>query len=172
MQLVRLSRAMADVLVERPSAFATTFGWTVVPGYLDFPEVLPALRDALPAGDPPPWGTLLFVDAAPGEVVGLGGFKGPPTDGAVEIGYSIAPPRRRRGLARAAATAMIDEARTAGVAMVIAHTLAEPNPSNRLLEQLGFLRTAEIAHGEAGPVWRYDLILEDPSSPRFDAHDR
>ena len=44
---------MADVLVERPSAFATTFGWTVVPGYLDFPEVLPALRDALPAGDPP-----------------------------------------------------------------------------------------------------------------------
>ncbi len=37
-----------------------------------------------------------------GELVGFGGYKGPPVDGEVEIGYGIAPERQVRGLATAA----------------------------------------------------------------------
>jgi ribosomal-protein-alanine N-acetyltransferase len=158
-ELVRLSRAMVDALLVGPEDFTRAFGWTVVEGYLDFPEVLPRLRDALPAGDPPPWGTLLFVDPDARELVGLGGFKGPPVAGAVEIGYSIAPARRRRGLARAAAIAMIDEARAAGLTTVVAQTLAEPNASNRLLEQLDFVWCAETTDDDVGATWRYELDL-------------
>ena len=54
---------------------------------------------------------------------------------------------------------MIDEARAAGLTTVTAHTLAAPNPSNRLLEQLAFIRTAEIADDAEGTVWRYELDL-------------
>ena len=139
--------------------FAPTFGWTVVEGYLDFPEVLPAPADALPAGDPPPWARCSSSTAAPGEVVGLGGFKGPPVDGAVEIGYSIAPARRRRGLAPARGDGDDRRGRAAGVSDRGRAHPGRAEPSNRLLEQLGFVWYAEIADDDAGPVWRYELIL-------------
>jgi RimJ/RimL family protein N-acetyltransferase len=47
-----------------------------------------------------------------GEVVGLCGFKAPPTnDGEVELGYGVAASRRRRGHAAAAVQAVIETAR-------------------------------------------------------------
>ena len=78
------------------------------------------------------WGSRFFVtDADPLELVGWGGFKGPPNDGVVELGYEIAEPRQGRGLATAATRAMVEEAAAdEGVRIVIARTLAEPNASN------------------------------------------
>jgi RimJ/RimL family protein N-acetyltransferase len=95
------------------------------------------------AGDPP-------------ELVGWGGFKGPPgVDGVVEVGYAIAPAREGRGLATAAARALVDEAfADERVVAVVAHTLAEANASNRVLEKAGFAHDGEATDGDR-PVWRF-----------------
>ena len=156
-RVMPLTRELADALVDAPDTFDERFGLTPVPGYLAFPEVLPALREALDAGTPPQWSTHLIV--AGDEVVGLGGFTGAPVDGVVEIGYSIAPTRRGRGHATEAARAWVEQARAAGVDRVVAHTLPDENPSTAVLRRLGFRRDGESTDPDAGVVWRWALPL-------------
>jgi len=131
-------------------------GHDVVAGWATFTDALGPTRDALVA-DPggSAWGARLFVSGEPPELVGWGGFKGPPKDGVVELGYEIAESRRGRGLATAAARAMVSEAfADARVTTVIAHTLAERNASNRVLENVGFRYDRE-AHDDGELVWRF-----------------
>jgi RimJ/RimL family protein N-acetyltransferase len=78
-------------------------------------------------------------------LVGTCGFKGPPTSpptppagGTVEIGYSVVPSWRRRGIATEAARALADAARARGAGRVIAHTLPHLEPSIGVLRRLGF----------------------------------
>jgi [ribosomal protein S5]-alanine N-acetyltransferase len=143
-------------------ALARALGHDVVPGWATFTEALPPTRDALfQEPDGQPWGTRFFVNGDPPELVGWGGFKGPPDEGVVEIGYEIAEARQGRGLATAAAEAMVAEAfGDAAVTTVIAHTLAERNASNRVLEKAGFLYDGESAEG-GEVVWRYALARPD-----------
>ena len=116
-------------------------------GWEAFPSALPAARGAL-AADPEGarWGTRLFILDEPRTLVGWGGFKGPPVDGVVELGYAVAPDFRGRGIAADAvlADAPARRSRTTGVVAVIAHTLAEPGPSTRVLEKTGFLFEGEM----------------------------
>jgi len=158
--VVPVTLAHVDALLVGDDMFQEQFGWEVVRGYLDFPEVLPRLRDGLAAGDDPQWGSQLFVDVDANELVGLGGFKGPPNDGTVEIGYSIAPSRRQRGLATAVARVMIERAREAGVPVVRAHTLPEENASTHVLRRCGFAFVDTVLDDpDDGPVWRWELPL-------------
>ena len=135
---------------------AEAIGYGVADGWATFPGALRSVHDQLVA-DPASaaWGSRFFVSGEPPQVVGWGGFKGPPVDGTVELGYEIAAALRGRGLATAAARAMLDEAFAhPDVTTVIAHTLAEPNASNHILEKVGFRHAgAQIEDGE--PVWRY-----------------
>jgi [ribosomal protein S5]-alanine N-acetyltransferase len=91
-------------------------------------------------------------------VIGLGGFTGPPTDGAVEIGFSIAPAHRGRGHANETARRWLDITR--GVTLVCAHTLAGEKPSTAVLRRLGFRRTAELIDPEVGAVWRWEVTTD------------
>jgi [ribosomal protein S5]-alanine N-acetyltransferase len=84
-------------------------------------------------------------------------LQGPPKDGAVELGFEIAEARRGRGLATAATQAMLAEAFADDrVTEVIAHTLAERNASNRVLEKAGFQYRGETEQEDEG-VWRFWL---------------
>lgn len=153
-------------LIEGPERFEARFGRRVEPGYSSFDGVLEHSLEAITTGAiPAEWYTHLFydpdlADGTPGALVGIGGFKGPPVAGSVEIGYEIAPARRGRGLATAAATVLVDRARTAGCTTVVAHTLAETNPSTSVLTKLGFVRTATIEDPDDGPVWRWERPLD------------
>jgi RimJ/RimL family protein N-acetyltransferase len=147
-----------DAALAGDDALARALGHDVVPGWATFREALPPTRDALvehPNGHA--WGTRLFVSGDPPELVGWGGFKGPPSDGVVEVGYEIAETRQGRGLATAATNAMVAEAFADDrVTEVIAHTLPERNASTRVLEKAGF--TYEGAAAEDGEVvWRHAL---------------
>ena len=104
----------------------------------------------LDGGADPAWNTYLFVHVADRALLGLGGFKGPPADGTVEIGYGIAPEYRHQGYATEGAELLIEIARAAGVTTVIAHTLPEPNFSTRVLAQLGFTQTSTDARPGRG----------------------
>ena len=132
-------------------------GCRVADGWEVFPDALPAARDAV-AGDPEGtrWGTRLFILDEPRTLVGWGGFKGPPADGAVELGYAVAPAFRGRGIAGHAVRDMLREAFSRSeVEAVIAHTLAGPGASTRVLEKTGFVYDAEVTDDTNGRVWRW-----------------
>jgi RimJ/RimL family protein N-acetyltransferase len=167
MKLIRAEVDLIEAALQGDEALSTAIGYPVVPGWATFKEALRMMRDSL-AADPArvEWGPRFFVDGEPDSVVGWGGFKGPPVDGTVEIGYEIAAGVQGRGFATAAARAMVIEAfASPEVEMVIAHTLAEPNASNHILEKLGFQKVATVMDDNQ-PVWRYELECpQDPEPP-------
>jgi [ribosomal protein S5]-alanine N-acetyltransferase len=167
-RLVRADVSVLDAALEGDEALARALGCAVAPGWATFTEALRPTRDALAASPHgAAWGVRFFVADDPPELVGWGGFKGPPRDGVVELGYEIAAGRRGRGLATAAAEAMLAEAfADPGVTAVIAHTLPEPNASNRVLEKAGF-RYEGDALEDGSPVWRF--VRERPSTSRSSA---
>jgi RimJ/RimL family protein N-acetyltransferase len=159
MELVAADVPLLDAALAGDDALASAIGCAVEPGWNVFPEALVPARAAL-AADPAGarWGTRLFVAADPQRLVGWGGFKGAPSDGAVELGYAIAPALEGRGLATAAVAEMLREAFAAReVESVIAHTLAEPGPSVRVLEKSGFELEGEIPEPDVGSAWRFRL---------------
>lgn len=103
------------------------------------------------------WHLSLFVDPALPAVVGSGGFKGPPRNGEVEIGYEVAPSFRNRGYATAAVDRLADRA-FRSVDRVVAHTLPAMGPSVSVLRKAGFRRDGSSQDPELGEVWRWVLI--------------
>jgi RimJ/RimL family protein N-acetyltransferase len=157
--LVTPTPMMLDAALGEGSELRQALECDVAEGWNGFPEALRRTRDALVA-DPESahWGARLFVLEQPRTLVGWGGFKGPPRDGTVELGYEIAPGWRGRGLATAAARELLSTAfAAADVRAVIAHTLAEPSPSGRVLEKAGFAYEREVADDQVGTAWRYRL---------------
>jgi len=105
------------------------------------------------------WGAFFFVLDDPRTLVGLGGYKGGPSnEGGVEIGYAIAPAFRGRGLATAAVQQLV----TRGfgdpqVRFIDAHTLAQANASTRVLEKSGFEMVGALEDPDDGPIWHWRL---------------
>ena len=161
-RLVSAELPLMDAALAGDDALATALGHDVVAGWVTFTEALQPTRDALaanPSGSA--WGARFFVARDPPELVGWGGFKGPPKDGVVEVGFEIAEARRERGLATAATRAMLAEAfADERVTAVIAHTLPERNASNRVLEKAGLRfegrlrRTTRSSGASRSPVRR------------------
>jgi RimJ/RimL family protein N-acetyltransferase len=95
-------------------------------------------------------------------LVGVVGYKGPPADGAVEIGYGVLPEHRRQGYATEASAALIARALArADVRRVLAETLPELAPSIGVLEKLGFVLVGE---GSEPGVIRYALERTAPGA--------
>ena len=157
-RLVRADVELLDAAIAGDRPLARALGHDAVSGWATFREALRPTRDALREGSgDTTWGPRFFVAGDPPELVGWGGFKGPPREGVVELGYEIAESRRERGLATAAVRAMVAEAFADDrVDAVIAHTLAERNASNRVLEKVGFRFDGETRERDT-PVWRYAL---------------
>jgi [ribosomal protein S5]-alanine N-acetyltransferase len=103
--------------------------------------------------DNPGWGMWYFItnNVDRPQAVGVGGYKGPPVDGACEIGYSVMAAHQRHGYASEAVRALVQRAFThAGARSVIAHTLPELTPSIGVLQKCGF--TCEGPGEEAGTI--------------------
>ncbi len=90
------------------------------------------------------------------ELIGNGGFKGPPDPlGQVEIGYEVLDPFRGRGYATEAVRAMVRWALDlADVDTVVAECLPDNVASQRVLSKAGFV---EIGDGleEGTRLWRW-----------------
>lgn len=149
-------------------AFGELLGSAVPEGWPEFPESIDFTIDKLTAHPhQSDWWMHFFLADGGAVLVGSGGFAGPPRGGVVEIGYEIAPEYRDRGMATAAARAMIDKAVTSSGSLntVVAHTLAHENPSTGVLRRIGFTRVAELEDPEDGLVWRWELPV--PAAARY-----
>ena len=137
-------------------------GLTLPPGGVDDAghlEMLRGIARRLRADGIPLW-----MMVAGDEVVGLCSYKHAPTDdGRVEIGYSVAAARRRRGYASHAIAALLDTARTdPAVRTVLAETLVDNVASHRVLVKNGFRRSGTRTDPVDGDLilWRIDLAAE------------
>jgi [ribosomal protein S5]-alanine N-acetyltransferase len=150
---------LLEAALHAPDRFGRLLGAEVADGWTVFPETLAGALDLCATeGYREEWGTFLFLVAAPRTVVGIGGYRGPPAEGVVEIGYALAPAFRGRGLATAAARTLVERAfADPRVHAVVAHTLAVASPSTRVLEKLGMVRRGGHVDPADGEVWRWEL---------------
>jgi RimJ/RimL family protein N-acetyltransferase len=141
-------------------------GLTAPAGGLDERNILiwvRSLTERLLAADV--FASWLVVDRD--EVVAMCSFKDPPgADGSVEIGYSVAPERRRRGYATSAVSLVCAEVRRTGLALELRAETSVDNPaSQRVLERNGFVRVGD-RDDEDGPLYLWVKSLgEERSGP-------
>lgn len=96
------------------------------------------------------WYAIWSIERKDGTSVGDLCFKGPPENGAVEIGYGILPEHMGNGYATEAVGAAVKWAlRQTGVLCVEAETGPDNRASQRVLEKCGFVSNG--AYGEEGP---------------------
>ena len=156
LRLVPCDEAMLRAIVAGSEALAAHLGARVPAGWPEFPDAYGHALEMLLA-DPGlyGWWTFVFLDRAEGGLVGSGGYTGRPAeDGSVEIGYEIAPEFRGRDYATEAARGLLEHALAHGeVRRVVAHTLAEPNASTRVLEKIGFVHAGTVEDPNDGTIW-------------------
>jgi RimJ/RimL family protein N-acetyltransferase len=88
------------------------------------------------------------------QIVGMGGFKGLPHQGAIEIGYGVIPSQQRQGFATQAVAFLVEEAFSAKeVQTVLAHTIPQNRASQRVLKKNGFIREGSLFDPEDGELW-------------------
>ena len=128
------------------------------PEFLDPPALeftLNRLAEAPDEGDW--WMYFIALPAAAGQrvLVGTAGYKGPPADGTVEVGYGIVTDHQRRGYASEAVRGLVARAFTMPeIRRVIAETLPELTPSIGVLRKCGF---ELIGEGSEPGVIRFEL---------------
>lgn len=104
------------------------------------------------------WWSWLPILISENTLIGNCGYKGPPANGMVEIGYEVALDYRNRGFATEIAKALIRNAFTfQDVDLVMAHTLADENASVHVLRKCGFHFDGELVDPEDGNIWRWKL---------------
>lgn len=110
------------------------------------------LRATIAHGDQRPFGHYVIITSADGRAIGGIGFKGQPHDGAVEIGFGLAPSGRGNGFAAEAVRGLVNLARGRGLSRIVADTDRHNLASQRTLERAGFTQT-----GTDGALLLYQL---------------
>jgi RimJ/RimL family protein N-acetyltransferase/quercetin dioxygenase-like cupin family protein len=91
-------------------------------------------------------------------VIGVGGFKGPPHEGAVELGYGVLEQYRRSGYATEATLGMLAFAFShAEIDVVVAQTLPHLTPSIGVLDKTGFRVVGAGAEEGEENVIRFEI---------------
>jgi RimJ/RimL family protein N-acetyltransferase len=161
LQLLPVERIHIEALLRHKSELAAILHVTVPANWPHFPEAFSLSANESRESNPSStdWHGYFFIHPKDRVLVGNGGFKGPPDElGTIEIGYEIASEYWNRGLATEAAHRMIDYAFAhEEVQAVIAHTLAERNASNRVLQKVGMKFIAEVDDPEEGKIWRWQI---------------
>ena len=154
---------MTELIAAADEHFAWTLGGNapapglrLPPGGVEAAPVLEMLRGiAAKIREVHPVSAWLIVDG--GEAVGLCSII-KTVNGEAEIGYGIAESRRKRGHARRATRLMIAEIlRDPKVRGIVAGTAVANIPSQRVLEENGFVKTGTRHDEEDGDLfmWRF-----------------
>lgn len=162
LELVPVTVELTQAALEGDPALATSLQAAVPaswpPIYLDSPA-LEFIRDRLTeAPDQAEWWLYFaLIPDGPGgrTLIGCAGYKGPPADGTVEVGYGIVEEYQRRGYASEAVRALVARAfASPGVRRVIAETYPALIPSIGVLRKCGFRL---IGDGSEPGIIRFEL---------------
>lgn len=128
-------------------------GWP--PELLDSDALRWTLAKVEDPANPPQWWLYWIVLREPRTLIGTAGFKGPPVDGTVEVGYGIVAEHQRRGCASEATQGLIDFAFAhPEVKRVIAETYPELVASIGVMTRCGMRL---IGDGSEPGVIRYGI---------------
>lgn len=132
------------------------------PEYLDAPALEFTLKRLRQGAQQEGW-WLHFVILTNGPtgrtLIGSAGYKGPPQNGMVEVGYGIVSDYRRQGYATELTRGLVAHAfQREEVQLVIAETLPELTPSIGVLTKCGF---RHIGAGSEPGVIRYELTRNE-----------
>ncbi|MBJ7454058.1 MAG: GNAT family N-acetyltransferase [Blastococcus sp.] len=162
--LVRLGPAALRALADGDLATAEASASVPLSPYLAGPECRwvwsvraeQAVADPRSAG----WITGVVWDPRHRLAVGRAGVHGPPDEvGMVEVGYSIDPLHRRRGYARAAVRALLEEAAAAPEVTVVRASVGPGNEASlALVRSLGFVAVGEQIDEQDG----LEIVHERP----------
>lgn len=161
-RLVNCDLAILKAIAAGNDALADHLGVLVPEKWTVFgaPAFVYALAEIEKSPGSQAWWTWLPIHIASNTLVGSCGFKGPPDDaGMVEIGYEVAEIWRGQGLATEIARCLVGLAfADTEVKKVQAHTLAEVNPSTRVLTKNNFWRVGEVEDSDEGAIWKWELV--------------
>jgi len=104
-------------------------------------------------------GYVCWYMIAQNRLVGICGFKGPPTDkGEVEIGYSVVEAEHRKGYGVEAAGLLVARAfRDPRVSVVTAETLPRLVASQKVLARCGFSHVGGYMDADDGQIMRFEV---------------
>jgi [ribosomal protein S5]-alanine N-acetyltransferase len=166
LELVAATIELAEAELSNPLALA---GLLDVPSPTGWPpplndedsqrHFLSLLREAEP--DAAGWSLWFCICRAPRALIGNAGFKGPPREGSVEIGYSMLESQQRNGYCTEAVRALLAWAfEHQTVDTILAHTLPASRPSMRVLEKSGFVPVGVGPLEDGVRTIRYELPRE------------
>ena len=102
----------------------------------------------------PPW--IGYFAVKGNQIVGSAGFKGPPSEGKVEIAYGTVEEFRHQGIGTEICELLRElSLRTDPTLEITARTLPERNHSVRILEKNGFKLLGTVMDKEDGEVWEW-----------------
>jgi ribosomal-protein-alanine N-acetyltransferase len=161
LELIPATSDLLSAALQGPAALAAGLKARVPPSwppeFLDPPALEFTLSRLAEAPDDGAWWMYFMVLPAAGEriLIGTCGYKGPPADGTVEVGYGVVTEHQRRGYASEAARGLVARAfELLEVRRVIAETLPELTPSIGVLQKCGF---EPIGEGSEPGVIRFEL---------------
>ena len=144
LSLIPVDLPFAEAVEQGTDALAQHLGAPVADGFPESPGMYRYVAEML-REDPAlaRWLAWSMRDRASGTVIGDLGFHGPPTtDRTVEIGYSVAPAWRNRGIATEALAAFLAWAKAIPELTAIRAEAESTNaPSLAILRGLGFVQT-------------------------------
>ena len=160
LRLIHASPEILDAILQGDEAIANHLdigiatGWSAMANAI-FPFVLEQLV-ANPVHQH--WFMYLAIHPADNMLIGNGGFKGPPANNVVEIGYEIAESYRNRGFATEMVGQLIRLAAESNqVTCIMAHTIARENASVHVLKKCGFKYDGVHEDPEDGLVYKWTL---------------
>jgi [ribosomal protein S5]-alanine N-acetyltransferase len=159
LQLLPVERRHIEAFLRNRDELAALLQVRLPDSWPHFPEAFSLPTSGSGTVDPSGWEGYFLIHPQERVLVGIGGFTGPPDEmGTVEIGYEIAAEYWNRGFATEAAQGMIDHAFAhTEVQAVIAHTLAEKNASNSVLQKVGMKFVAELDDPDGDKIWRWQI---------------
>lgn len=149
LRLIACSAAFARALCIDRAHAANLLGFRLHDAWpdADLPGVLESYAKLIEAyPDKIGWGVWLF--AREGEVIGDGGFHGPPKEGRVQIGYSIVAEHRRRGYATQAVAALCGWGIERGAKSIVGFCDPDNESSARVLDKCGFREMPMLPTGD------------------------
>jgi [ribosomal protein S5]-alanine N-acetyltransferase len=141
LEVVSLSAAHARAATDYREEFAAMLDAEIDDDWPlpDFAEYLPVMARTLERdAELMAYGGVIIL-REPRIVIGEVGLHGAPRDGRAEVGYSIVPSRRKRGIATEALQGLMKWSyETLAISRLAARCLPENHPSKRVLEKNGF----------------------------------